>query len=710
MCICQRNWQANDCSERVCQFGLAFVDTPKGDLDGSGSISGPGVLVVPNSPVYPYGTTESFPSVEDSRQQVVSNSAHAYMECSNAGVCNRDTGACECFTGFEGIACQRTVCPGYPDSICNGHGFCANVEDTALSDYSNTYELWDKQVVVGCICDEGFSGGDCSLRACPWGLDPTYLYDDTETIRYPIFNLALMTTSPSIDFFDGASNGSTGAWALTFYDLNGKGWTSDTLAPGASCAEVVSTLYALPNQIIPYDSISCTQDTVLYQDPLDNSSSAFSEVVQSNWIYVLNGTFRPKNNTITWRPTFWAAGFKNSYDYMSASDPRLSGYIYRLIMLGNPGAYIPMEVQTYLGDGQRPSLFSRNGTLITAVWSDGRQGESTDYFPLHCPDVKVQVRSVNGYYFLTGFNSTEKLWLKSCLGQADQNPEPQVAPNDQTNINWDYGTVYNPHIVKLVRRSTDRTDGGYFVMLIFDTTVTGLDDLGITDGTFKLLHPFEPLDLGDLDWFDIFQGGGILQITSNLTSAFFDFASNQIYSANLAYDIYGAAYDGDISCDPNPNSPNKEYYIQACLQKDDMFVLLDPYNTYYNPAFINLYTVNRIYQQPFTLDEGAVLGIWPHPDVPFSPGQQTSVRTPMLNASMHYKTYTIVSDVATNWAQDASGLASFKIYKFIPQTDNAYTYVQQCSNRGICNTYDGICDCFPGYTGEACAVQDSLAL
>lgn len=29
MCICNRNWQAADCSERVCQFGIAHVDTPK---------------------------------------------------------------------------------------------------------------------------------------------------------------------------------------------------------------------------------------------------------------------------------------------------------------------------------------------------------------------------------------------------------------------------------------------------------------------------------------------------------------------------------------------------------------------------------------------------------------------------------------------------------------------------------------------------------
>lgn len=28
MCICNKNWQANDCSERTCPFGKAHVDTP----------------------------------------------------------------------------------------------------------------------------------------------------------------------------------------------------------------------------------------------------------------------------------------------------------------------------------------------------------------------------------------------------------------------------------------------------------------------------------------------------------------------------------------------------------------------------------------------------------------------------------------------------------------------------------------------------------
>ena len=33
MCICHRNWQANDCSERVCMHGLAH-DTPKVSVNG----------------------------------------------------------------------------------------------------------------------------------------------------------------------------------------------------------------------------------------------------------------------------------------------------------------------------------------------------------------------------------------------------------------------------------------------------------------------------------------------------------------------------------------------------------------------------------------------------------------------------------------------------------------------------------------------------
>jgi hypothetical protein len=80
MCICNRNWQASDCSERVCQFGLAHVDTPKGDLDMSGDISDADTPVIENSFNYPYGTTEMFPAMQDTDLGIQQQSAHYYME------------------------------------------------------------------------------------------------------------------------------------------------------------------------------------------------------------------------------------------------------------------------------------------------------------------------------------------------------------------------------------------------------------------------------------------------------------------------------------------------------------------------------------------------------------------------------------------------------------------------------------------------------
>lgn len=36
------------------------------------------------------------------------NTAHASVECANQGVCDRSRGACECYAGFTGRACQRS--------------------------------------------------------------------------------------------------------------------------------------------------------------------------------------------------------------------------------------------------------------------------------------------------------------------------------------------------------------------------------------------------------------------------------------------------------------------------------------------------------------------------------------------------------------------------------------------------------------------------
>lgn len=51
---------------------------------------------------------------------VAANNAHPEVECSAKGTCERAMGMCTCFENYEGVACERTVCP----NDCSGNGFC----------------------------------------------------------------------------------------------------------------------------------------------------------------------------------------------------------------------------------------------------------------------------------------------------------------------------------------------------------------------------------------------------------------------------------------------------------------------------------------------------------------------------------------------------------------------------------------------------------
>ena len=259
MCVCYRNWRGNDCSEQTCQYGVAFVDTPQGDLDHDGSIasksataSGTVILktfttaatvdsdgsfyidyvdtagirwrstkilakasdadqkaaveattwAAVDTAVSGYANPDwsavtatcavsadtgdaantkkctlaltdrtstgsadveglfsistpvtsangftvtisrgvaSFSNLvvtqwsrigtHESQPNFAAQEAHGYMECSNKGLCDRASGECVCFDGYEGSACQRTSCP----NSCSGNGICRNIVDLTNS-------------------------------------------------------------------------------------------------------------------------------------------------------------------------------------------------------------------------------------------------------------------------------------------------------------------------------------------------------------------------------------------------------------------------------------------------------------------------------------------------------------------------------------------------------------------------------------------------
>jgi len=718
MCICNRNWQSNDCSERVCQFGLAHVDTPKGDLDMSGSISGPDQPIIENNFRYPYGTTEQFPPMQDSDLNNLDNSAHYYMECSNKGICDRSSGLCTCYDGYDGVSCQRASCPGYPSS-CSGHGVCKSIKQLAEADGGNVYKLWDKDVTMGCECDMGFFGPDCSQKDCKYGIDPLYM-DDVSTIKYSIFDVAVLTTATTAAFSNGESDAKQGFWAIRFYDSFGEDWLTEPIVAGATCAQVLAALENLPNDVIPPSQTYCTLTSKVnegegYWGGIDAQHTGRDDyhISPSNRMYHISynmSIFDADTPAFVGEMSPYNAIQLHQSSYDATAKKSLSGYIYRLKFYGNPGSLKEPEVELYL-DGKRPSLVSVGKKVITKVWTDGQQGENVDYFADHCDGVTVTIghRNPNGdtdlrrrtiEYFLTGFTSAEKSLLKACLGDVDFDTS-----NNIDVYNWDKGSIYYPHLVKLVRTVTTYTDGGYYAVVWYDTSVQW-DNIG-SEGTFKLLNPFSPPDSFSTDNYEIYTTKGTLALTSNMSEATFGFGSKNVYMTNGSYDeglgLKNGTFDGDISCEIGMNNAYKMKYIFHCLNKGDLFTLLNWEMPQANPPHLNLYTAQRLI----------------HTDLQWTTNRRFP-KSIKVNTGMHYMTHIISTDYSTNWAAatganavgtpDGTNLAQFRVYKFFPAATSSYEYVAQCSNRGICDRSNGVCTCFAGYTSDSCSEQSSLAL
>lgn len=694
MCVCDRNWQGNDCSQRVCPFGRAHVDTPKGDLDMSNDVTGPDVRLVQNHEVYPYGTTEQYPRMEDSNFNIMQNSAHDYMECSNKGTCNRETGACECFDGYDGVACQRASCPGFP-AQCSSHGVCKSAAQLANADYGNVYKLWDRYISMGCECDPGYYGPDCSLRDCKFGVDPLYA-DDILSAKIGVYNFAVLTTGNS-GFTGGTpDSGKSGTWAIRFFDYFGDDWLTEGIPAEASCAEVIAALENLPPRVIPKDTLSCMATSFTDTNALDWNNS-YVNTVGGNKQHVYTVFYRMANwvktaGSAALSPVpdsyVWVNGTQNLADFTanSALAPRFSGTVYRIKFNGNPGGLQEPQIDLYL-DGKSPTLLSsvEGESIVTFVVSDGEIGESTDHVADHCNDVVVSVDRATKYFHndqsnvdyvtLGGLDDAEVALLKACLGDSDGNPD-----NNVERFNWDHGSPEYPHLIKLVRTQSTFEDSPYYAALYWNET----------EGVFRLINPFSPPDQLELDWYDVYTTKGTLAQTSN-ASALFGYGSRHLVTTVKDFQTvndHNPGFDGNIACESNPNPAD----VAHCLSQGDLFTVLDPVNTVANSPYINLYKARRVWTGPPQYSvNSSYTGL--------------SGSTASLSRGVHM----IETDNTLNWGGD-DRLYSFNVYKFTPNPASSYTYFGSCSNRGTCIAETGLCECFDGYTGDNCHIQETIGL
>jgi len=705
-CICYPNWQEADCSGRTCPFVPAHVDTPKGDLDGSAdALSGTGTTVVDGSTVYPHGTTEQYPLMVDSANNVLTNTGHAYAECGNKGICDRKSGECDCFPGYAGAGCQKAACG---DATCSGHGVCMSAQDLAAADHGNVYNLWDSEVTMGCKCEPGYSGPTCESKMCKHGLDPLYIDDDYMTIRAPTARVLLQYVNTTDSRTDGAASAEarddlgnadadgkevtglsiTGTYAIKFYDAFGEDYQTDPLAATAGCSEITAALESMANDVVPSGSVVCSEI----------KAGAGVDVNSRN---------------------------KVEYD---------------LTFTENLGDLKPIEINANL-DGTRSSVYAigHQGAdnkvkfdvdVKVLANAEGISGENIDYFPTMCDGVTLQATAVadagagnsggsseveaGGFAYAsgTGFDAAAVKLLKACLGDADGD-----ASNNLEVYNWDYGltnTTWHPHVVKLTKTPTARTtagvtddyDAGKYYLAYYgagkegDATerfyFSGLPEVGVdmsvftTDGTATVLanrtsgQGRDSNPSGNID----------RDVTASVTARF----------AKYSTTVYTSA---DVSCDSN--------HLNACLNKGDKVLL--PYMPVAQDGVKvsvadaaasantgNLYTVVKV-----------------------------GVDAPSASTGTTEDRFYFVVDKAINWDGSATAARSafrgsvmdegdtsgatagtqlvgiHSIVKFEPGP-TSYEFVQQCSGRGLCNGDDGLCECFTGYTGDNCDQQSALAV
>lgn len=243
-CICYKNWgvgqehQSGDCSQRMCPQEIAWTDAPD-----------------------QYGKR------------------HNYAECSNRGICDRETGECACFDGYEGKACARTTCP----NDCSGHGTCEFIDDfyykQTYHDYDRKsfsylpktfdYYGWDSRKTRGCICDAGYIGNDCSMRMCEYGTDPLDVRENLDVIqKHQVQRVQFSATGSNCDEKDKTFAMRFKSATNETYDTHPIVFKCDSADMEDFTNDMTKALLQLPAQVINNVHVACFMDIT----PVDNDA------------------------------------------------------------------------------------------------------------------------------------------------------------------------------------------------------------------------------------------------------------------------------------------------------------------------------------------------------------------------------------------------------------------------------------------------------
>ena len=708
--------------------------------------------IIVGSAMYPKGTWEQYPNMVNSLNQVIENSAHDYMECSNKGICDRSAGTCTCFDGYDGSACQRASCPSSSAGVCSGHGTCATAKNIARADYNNSYNLWDEQTSMGCLCDYGYEGPDCSDAMCKVGVDPLY-HDDQFNIRYSNFTFVLWNidkvdttndvVSKVVDWFSPKAKLWSGNFSLVFYDAFGQDWHTEPIDIKADCDAITNAVESLPNNVVEAGSVRCSLDKATYGAYVKDTDVGTSAVAGKKPVAGIADGF----------PIALPARYSFDNTYVGP----FVGAKFTLAFSSNPGKLKQPSIDIFL-DGSRPTVTTGSSTSLasstvasnkvyTWVYPNGFSGEDDDFTPDYCAGVKVTLAVSTSVWSKLVLDDAETILLKKCLGDSDggevDNNSNKKSLSQDALYDWDYGYLYdsnsfqvdrlkNPHLIKLVTSTAsstglctsgvscvDENPAGFYAVLYYDGST----------GTFQLLSS-PHLDYASTTEFYVFTTTGYLKVASTTTDVFTSYmTTGENDKATSGTDLSGASLNStdltfvtkDLSSfysnvvytyykttssteRPNVDCETKStsnVALNACIQKGDYVMIMNTDSSTVaanpNPKYPNIYQVMKISREN---REAVSDGVYRY---------QIVLDMGMNARYLKVGTYVGVTTDGTFETTTFTGATNYvRIFKFTPPTQEV-SYVGPCSLRGICDTSNGICGCFPGYTGDDCSTMNALA-